>query len=415
MRFHNLSVTRFSTVAAAILLCLLSACASSSGKSPSPQEILEPKALEPEALRPEILEPEQPRTRTIVHDLLEDELRFRFECQSMDGSGWYGASKAALDDLLEQARQALNALGVSDWRKANRLQAERALSEVDRLLTASGYAVCIKTNLLSSALSAPMLLSSPDAARMDLEGEGRPCSLIRHPAYRDMEITRRWLTGLRPLDGDTGALLYLAIAEQNAIPLTFVEVSGHHFVRWHLPDGTHFNWDNNDAMAYTDDDYRQAKPQTAMVKFDAEAEKRNGYLLDMTADEVRAYYAGLIVGEIKPGFGTCVEELFVRSRPNIGSDAQAQNNFAWAFATLPEFEGTPYARMSVDLAERATSLEPGNCEFWDTLSCAYAAVGEFDEAIRVEREHISEESLRIVLFRNLDSCYQPAVAGNGGC
>jgi hypothetical protein len=357
--------------------------------------------------------PHQAIQPTVVHILLADELRYRFTCPQKDGTEWYATALTTLNELLDKAGKALRSMGTANWNEANQLVAEQGLGAVDRVLAESGYVVCIKTNLLSTTLGQPIPLPSSSDSHMSVEE--KPCILVRQPSYRDAAIQAHWREGLRPLDCDLGALLYLAVAQRNGLPLTFVAVPDHNFVRWHLPDGSYFNWDNNDAAAYNDDDYRQAKPRTVGTTFGPDEEKLNGYLLDMSLDEIRTYYDGLIIGKIPVGFGKCVEELYSQIRTNLASDATAQNNFAWAFSTRPEFSGTTYGLRAVELAERATTMQPEDCNFWDTLSCAYAAVGRFADAVRIERDHTSPTSPRIKRFLQEETCFDPSVAKNGGC
>lgn len=388
-------LAQFATIGS---LCLFAACTS----APPYRTNLSPTSV-----------PRQATLPTVAHSLLADELRYRFSCPNKEGTEWYTTALTTLDDLLDKAGKALRSMGVANWKEANQLVAEQGLGAVDRVLAESGYVVCIKTSLLSTTLGQPIPLASSSDSMMRVED--KLCALVRQPSYRNDAIQSHWREGLRPLDCDLGALLYLAIAQRNGLPLTFVEVPDHNFVRWHLPDGSYFNWDNNDAAAYNDDDYRQARPRTVSTTFGPEEEKLNGYLLDMSLEEIRVYYVGLIIGKIPDGSGKCIEELYSEVRTNLTGDSTAQNNFAWAFSTRPEFAGTAYGARAVELAERATAMQSKDCNFWDTLSCAYAAVGRFVDAIRIEREHISPTSPRIERFLREETCFDPSVAKNGGC
>ena len=351
---------------------------------------------------------------TVVHQLLADELYYRFECSGQDGSAWYEESVATLDKLLEKAKMKLASLDVKDWKKANRKEAKAALKAIDQVLYESGYAVCVETEYLSTTLGTPKPLRSQNSSAINLtsiDGEGT-CYLIRRPQYRDEAIRKNWSNGIKPFDCDVGAILYIAIAQQNLLPLTFIEVPNHNFVRWRFKNGSYFNWDTNDAESYSDDDYRMTRPRTTSTRFTPEQEKLNRYLVDLKIEEIRGYFAGLLISLVESG--DCIEELYELSAPYIKSNATALNNFAWAFSTRAHFKGTKYASIAVELAKQATDMDP-NCNFWDTFSCAYAAYDDFPEAIRIEMEKISPDSPRIAKFRNGEDCFDPSVADDGGC
>lgn len=350
---------------------------------------------------------------TIVHKLLADELHYRFECNGEDGSTWFKESIKTLDNFLSSAKIKLETFKVKDWQKANKQEVESALKSIDQVLHELGYVVCVKTQYISTTLGQPVSLQNENSYRINLNvNDEDPCYLIRTPGYRDDAIRKNWREGLRPFDCDLGAILYIAIAEQNSIPLTFVEVPNHNFVRWHFADGSYLNWDTNDAQIYSDNDYRIAKPRTTSTRFSKEQEELNKYLVDMSIEEIQGYFAGLLIGQVKSG--SCIEELYERSARHINYNATALNNFAWAFATKKYFENTKYGSIAVKLAKQATYLDP-NCNFWDTFSCAYAANNNFTAAIKVEKENISTNSPRIPRFLNQENCYITSVADEGGC
>ncbi|MEM8556796.1 MAG: hypothetical protein AAGG50_03030 [Bacteroidota bacterium] len=348
-----------------------------------------------------------------MHELLDDELRFRYECQERNGGESHSMWISRLDALLEKAGDQLEVLGVADWSKANPTEAEAALQVIDRTLASEGYATCIRTELLSTSFSEPISLSSPLDFYMNVEG--RDCALLRFPSYRREFISRHWRTGLSPIDCDLGAMLYIAIAQRENIPLSFVDVPGHNFIRWNLIDGTYINWDTNDASVYADDEYRSAVPLTTSIKFSVEEEIANKYLVNMSLEEVTGYYHGLLANYINPQHAPCIEELFNMPNSEIQRTPTSINNFAWAFSTMEYFSNTAYVQIAIDFAERATSIRPQTSVYWNTLSCAYAAAGRFDDAIRVESEQVSKQSLRIESYRNGQNCYIASVACGGDC
>ncbi len=348
-------------------------------------------------------------SETLVHELLSLEERYVLGCARLPTDS-IERSRQTLDHLLSVTTARLSELGVDDWEQATEDEARSALTEIDRSLSREGFVTCVRTSFLSQALADPWPIDHADARSMD-NGEQR-CELVRTPAHRDADIRRRWRQGLRPVDCDLGAMLYLAVGERVGLPLSLVETPNHSFVRWQLAAGGHLNWDNNDAQCYTDDEYRQAAPRTTSSPFDAEQESVNRYLLDRSRTEILAYYAGLLVQDT--GTRDCILGLHELTGQADWLDATTLNNFAWAFATRAELRGSEQATLAVELSRLATQRRP-TCGYWDTLSCAHAAVGELAEAIDVERRHVSADSPRIAAYQEGRDCYDPDVADASGC
>ena len=348
-------------------------------------------------------------TQTLAHELLHLELENLSRCGSANRD-LRKTSIEVLERFLASTAGRISDLDVPDWNKATKAQALSALSEIDRALSEEGFVVCVKTKLLTQALSQPIPLLHEDD--VNLHNGKEVCTLQRKPDYRDANIRRLWKQGLRPVDCDLGAILYLSVGERVGLPLEFVETPYHNFVRWRFANGDYLNWDNNDAKEYSDADFRNAVPKTVSRKFNKVEEKRNRYLDGRSRKEIVTYYSGIIASDLQKG--ECVVQLYETVKQAEWLDATTNNNFAWAFATIADFENSEFTRLSVDLATEAIRMQP-TCNLWDTLSCAHAAAGEFEKAMEVERLHISSTSPRIPFFANKRSCYDPQVAEVGGC
>ncbi|MEM9744771.1 MAG: hypothetical protein AAF918_18980 [Pseudomonadota bacterium] len=74
----------------------------------------------------------------------------------------------------------------------------------------------------------------------------------------------------------------------------------------------------------------------------------------------------------------------VRYRPD---DGWALNRLAWLLATTPD-EDVRSPDEAVDLAQRSVSVAPNEAAFIDTLAAAYAARGDFGEAVSAQRRAI---------------------------
>ena len=142
-------------------------------------------------------------------------------------------------------------------------------------------------------------------------------------------------------------------------------------------------------------------------------EQAQGYLRDWDLQTTELYYLSLLRPE-GPNSAACTVAAYERVIANDELTPRLANHFAWVFSTVPAFRETAHAREAIALAERATGADP-SCNYWDTLSCAYAAVGDFERAIEVEQDHISPHSPRIASYGQQRDCYDESVANAGAC
>ncbi len=85
------------------------------------------------------------------------------------------------------------------------------------------------------------------------------------------------------MDCDIASLVYLGVGDALGIELHLVDLPDHMFVRFILGDGSHINWDTNDASSPTDDDFAR--------DFDiskSQVESR-AYLATLTREQARGY------------------------------------------------------------------------------------------------------------------------------
>jgi len=115
-------------------------------------------------------------------------------------------------------------------------------------------------------------------------------------------------------------------------------------------------------------------------------------------------------------------EEVLRIKPD---SIEAQNNLAWLLATLaPEDDGNPVRGLG--LAQRVCELtHNGKAPYLDTLAAAYAATGQFSNAVATAQQAIDlacsdgqpqvvkEIEPRLELYRNGQAYHQSAVAATG--
>ena len=75
-------------------------------------------------------------------------------------------------------------------------------------------------------------------------------------------------------------------------------------------------------------------------------------------------------------------------------NALGHNNYAWLLATAPE-EKVRDGKLAVELAKKAIEFEPKKAAWYgDTLAAAYAEIGDFDEAVRLQERALEDPELK---------------------
>lgn len=192
-------------------------------------------------------------------------------------------------------------------------------------------------------------------------------------------------------DCDTGSFLYLAIADHLNLPIAMVEVENpgesslrgfgdHNFVRWQLSDGRTVDWDPNDEQRRTGDivgaRYGFAWSDNDVLGYVHFLRGISWQKLDRYPKAISDYQESI--------------RLFPRS-------SSARNNLAWLLVTVKDLQHLGLAKEALLRAQESVRLHPSPSAR-DTLACAYALLGRFDEAIAVQRSLILEEAAQ--MFRN---------------
>ena len=338
----------------------------------------------------------------VVYDLLRLEQRLRRDCAGEDGAAWFDQQVAPLDNLLETIRERLNKQGISDWSQAPLKEARYALKIIDSTMYQHGFVICVPARHLSQTLQ-PRLFSLTEGGGYAQIGE-EVCTIRSAPSYRLSALLDQ--EKIRPLDCDIGAMMYLSVGD---LPIEAVEVPGHTFVRWTLPDGSVFNWDVNQGREFSDDDYRTGRTGENLP-FDTETEKAGRYLQGRTHKELLDYFYGAVFQEVE--HQSCLDMALSDYATGTVEGGAFEHMVAWRIATHVPYAA--YAEHAVSMASQAARLE-ATCTRWSVLSCAYAAAGDFERAMTIERIYISETSPRIQPFAAGRTCYEPEVAASMGC
>ena len=205
-------------------------------------------------------------------------------------------------------------------------------------------------------------------------------------------------------DCDIGSYLILAIAETLSLPVHLVEVPKHYFVRWRLTNGDFINWDTNSAREYTDDQFRKGDSPTAGTSFGAAEESALHYLTDLPESEIIGYHLALIAIDLgKAGHIEAAERYYFDSIQKRPYGALARNNLSWLYLTHEKFADAAHARRALELSLEVDRTDPNVIKFRDTLACAYAATGDFAQALVMEHRAYGKAA-KLAGFRNRETC-----------
>jgi tetratricopeptide (TPR) repeat protein len=177
-------------------------------------------------------------------------------------------------------------------------------------------------------------------------------------------------------DCDLSAIIYVAIGQRLGLPIAFIEVPEHNFVRW-SSSTLKMNWDTNDGRSYSDAEYAARWGVTQIGR------KRLGWLVDMPRARIMSYWWEMI-GNWHMRHGRSAEALSAfRSAVNTNpGDLDAENSLAWFLATCadPKLRNGATAE---SIAKRVVKAAP-RANWIDTLAAAQAETGDFSTAVETE-------------------------------
>jgi tetratricopeptide (TPR) repeat protein len=257
--------------------------------------------------------------------------------------------------------------------KLQRRQAERILQAIDDVFTERNFLYPpgdYDVVSLRSAL-APQRYEKGELDRiLKVEINKRRMAHARANADRPFFI----------VDCDISSFIYVGIAEAMGIELHLVDLPDHMFVRFELADGSHLNWDTNDAQVVPDKEYASDYGLGKRLR------RQRVYLASMTAKEAQGYALFLRATryEDRDENRKAIEDLEA-ARVLYPQSTQVKSELAWLYATAADVPGE-LRRQSIELAEAALALEPECGDFWDSLAAAHGANGEFDQAVKCARK-----------------------------
>src|SRR5258706_14871155 len=279
------------------------------------------------------------------------------------------AKYALLDAIIDDAKQR-NTYDPSIQEPGERIkQAERILQQIDDVLTDHNFLYPPGDYDVTSlrASLAPQRYDRDALERiLRVQVNQRRRDHARAHAEEPFYIT----------DCDISSFIFLGVGDALGIDLHLVDLPDHMFVRWQFADGTHVNWDTNDAKAPSDKDYAA---DYAMGK---RLRKRRIYLATMTPREAEGY-AYFLRGQRFEDREQPIEAIadMEKSRELYPQSTQARSDLAWLYATAACVDER-HRKESLSLAQSALDLEPQCAMFWDSIAAAHAANGDFKRAAK---------------------------------
>jgi len=279
---------------------------------------------------------------------------------------------AVLDAVIDQARAELPPYPDHPSEAEAERYGRRALPIIDCVLTANGFVWGEHTVLLLSDGLTPV---HAEDYREYLTGDLRRNRLVKARASHDYYA----------VDCDTGAFLYLGVAEALHLPLAFVVIPDHAFVRW-MPGALDFETTQGTFAAPGAAGEQQRYRPFFLGRRSTYSHRHE--LENLTRAQIFGFHHALVAqgirfrlaGKADPDFTPVLTafEAAIREDPELD---YPYDEIAWYYTVM---RPAPEKRaLALDYARRAWSLsdEPVNA---NTLACVRAAQGDFAAATRIE-------------------------------
>jgi tetratricopeptide (TPR) repeat protein len=280
---------------------------------------------------------------------------------------------ALLDGMIDDVKRRVAFDPIAD-QKVRRRQAERILQAIDEVFTERNFLYPPEDYDVVSLRSAlaPQRYTDKELERILRVGVNkRRASHARAHADGPFYI----------IDCDISSFIYVGIVEALGVQdLHLVDLPDHMFVRWELGDGSHLNWDTNDAEVVSDKEY------ASDYRLGKRLRKGRVYLASMTAREAEGFVLFLRATRLEEregGEALAIADL-ERARELYPQSTQVRAELAWLYATAAGVSADR-RREAVGLAQGAVELEPECGDFWDSLAAAHGANGDFERAVTCAR------------------------------
>jgi hypothetical protein len=306
-------------------------------------------------------------------------------------AGRYALIDSIIDDVKERVTYDA---GLKDARAQVR-QAERILGAIDDVLTEHGFV------FPPGDFDVVSLRSALAPQRFDRDQLER---VLRVPVNQRRKTHARGHADgpFYVIDCDISSFIYVGVGEALGADVRLVDLPDHMFVRWQLGDGSHLNWDPNDAEVVADKEY------AADYGLGKRLRKRRVYLSSMTRREAEgfAYFLRATRLEERGEDARAIADL-EKARALYPQSTQAKSELAYLYATTPGVDDKR-RRSAVAMAQEAVDLEPQCGDFWDSLAAAEAANADFKRAVKsaAKAERLAETDEDRAEFRQRRKAYE---------
>jgi len=279
---------------------------------------------------------------------------------------------AVLDSVIDQVRAELPPYPDRPTPAEAESYGRRALPVIDCALTANGFVWGEHTVLLLSDGLTPV---HAEDTREYLTGDLRRNRLVKARASHDYYA----------VDCDTAAFIYLGVGDALHLPIAFVVIPDHAFVRW-IPGALDFETTQG-TFAAPGSAGEQARYRPFFLGKRSTTSHRHE-LENLSRDQIFGFHHALVAqgirfrlaGKPDPDFAPMLKEFDAAIRADPDLD-YPYDEIAWYHTVMrPDPQKAALALQYAQLAW-ALSDEPANA---NTLACIYAARGDFDRAAEIE-------------------------------
>lgn len=308
---------------------------------------------------------------TITHKLLQieelNEASTKIVTQDFDNK------YLLLDNIIDNCKKSVSNIDLTTIN--DEIQAKKVLKIIDSTLSKNLFTVCVKIENLSDALT----LKSKGTLNCMYTNDISPIDY----RVRDFSLSKKFYH----VDCDLFSFIYLGIGEALGIPVSFIEVPNHNFIRWNLSDNTFINWDVNMGKTYLNNEYKTGIPYLTSGFSDLEETKYH-YLNNLNNNEVLGYYY-FVIGRLqkKNQKYKNAENLYLKSIQYRPSSPIAKYCLAYMIVFTGAYNSSNDFLLASRLAKEAYDIDNDHKEIVETYACSLALLSRFEEAKKVLKSY----------------------------
>ena len=249
-------------------------------------------------------------------------------------------------------------------------KALKALETIDQVLTSFHLMVCTNISPAAETLTS----DSYDA--------------IAYTTYREALFYNKFLNDktalFYPISNDLNVLFYMAIGEVADLPITLVELPGNHLIRWRINEADHIDWDSNLATPVNVD---ELKNDPLYPVLSASSAAQGAFLRTFDNGALEGYFNTLVAGFFqREQLYIGAIEYYEKAMALRPYSTLTQHNFAWMFLSTPALTSRNLYIRAYEMTTEVNRILPDYSPYKSTYACACAAIGNFNKALKYEKE-----------------------------